>query len=199
MINKAEIDGNGNIVIQDSDNTEVIINVNDPKEIRQFFIDFQNKLDSLPIKILELMESKNPNEAEVKEGANVYLGINLKFLEGGVIVGISFGVTITNLTKENRFINSPFFKFSIPFKGNVDTFMLLDKTYKIQFPKKLEYGEVVTEDYPLRPNSREIFDEIIAKDPNATIKAVVNTTVGEVYTSNEYRVDKLLENYKFAR
>ena len=199
MINKAEIDGNGNIVIQDSDNTEVTINVNDPKEIRQFFIDFQNKLSSLPNEILELMESKNPNDAEVKEGANVYLGINLAFMEGGGIIGISFGVTITNLTKENRFFNSPFFKFSIPFKGNVDTFMLLDKRYNIQFPKKLEYGEVVTEDYPLRPNSREIFDEIIAKDPNATLKAVVNTTVGEVYTSNEYRVDKLLENYKYAR
>jgi len=105
MINKAEIDGNGNILIQDADNSEITINVNSPEEIRNFFIDFQAKLSEIPKQILELMESKNSNEIEVDKGANVYLSLNLLFDTGGFsgISGISFGVTITNLTKENRF------------------------------------------------------------------------------------------------
>lgn len=198
MINKAAIDGNGNIVIQDADNSEITINVKNPEEIRKFLIDFQNKLSSIPMEIIEIMESKNPNNVELEKGANIYLGLNIRF-SGVDIEGISFGVSITNLTKENRFFNSPFFKFSVPYEGGIDSFVLLNKTYNIQFPKKLEYGEVVTEDYLLRPRSREIFDKVIAIDPEATIKVIVSTTVGEVYHSNEYRIDKLLENYKYSR
>ncbi len=198
MINRAEIDGNGNILIQDADNSEITINVNNPEEIRKFLIDFQNKLSSIPMEIIELMASKNPNNVELEKGANIYLGLNLRF-SGVGIEGISFSVSITNLTKENRFFNSPFFKFSIPFEGSIDSFVLLDKTYNIPFPKKLEYGEVVTEDYLLRPRSKEIFDKVIGINPEATIKIIVSTTVGEVYHSNEYRIDKLLENYKYSR
>ena len=55
MINKAEIDGNGNILIQDADNSEITINVNSPEEIRNFFIDFQDKLSEIPKQILEFL------------------------------------------------------------------------------------------------------------------------------------------------
>lgn len=198
MINRAEVDGNGNIVIQDSDNTQITINVSNPQEIRQFLIDFQSQLNRLPNEILQIMERQNPNNVEIEKGANVYLGLTFRITGNGVNA-ISLTVTITNLTKENRYFNTPFFKLSVPFEGNADTFVLLDKTYDINFPKKLEYGEVVTEDYLLRPNSREIFDAVIAKDANATLKVIAGTTVGEVYQSNEYRVDKLLENYARVR
>lgn len=201
MINKAEIDGNGNILIQDADNSEITINVNSPEEIRNFFIDFQDKLSEIPKQILELMESKNSNEIEIDKGANVYLSLNLLFDTGGFsgISGISFGVTITNLTKENRFFNAPFFKLSVPFEGNVDTFVMTDIMNNVVFPKKLEYGEVVTENYQIRPQSKEIYDKVIAQDENATIQIIVSTTIGEIYKSNEYKVSKLLENYNYAQ
>lgn len=146
MINKAEIDGNGNVLIQDSDNSEITINMNNPEEIRKFLIDFQQKLSSLPKKILELMENKNTNEIQIDSGANVYLSLAF-LIEPGAITGISFGVTITNLTKENRFFNAPFFKLSVPFEENFDTFAMTDTIHKVIFPKKLEYGEVVSEAY----------------------------------------------------
>lgn len=198
MINKAEIDGNGNVVIQDSDNSEITINMNNPEEIRKFFIDFQQQLNSIPKTIIELMESKNTNEIKIDSGANVYLSLNF-LMSPGIVSGISFGVTITNLTKENRFFNAPFFKLSIPFEGNLDTFAMTDTINKISFPKKLEYGEVVSEAYLIRLNSKQIYDKVIAIDKDATIQVITSTTIGEIYKSNEYKVSQLLENFRYAR
>lgn len=198
MINKAEIDGNGNVVIQDSDNSEITINMNNPEEIRKFFIDFQQKLSSLPKTILELMENKNTNEIQIDSGANVYLSLNF-LIAPGTVTGISFGVTITNLTKENRFFNAPFFKLSVPFEGNLDTFAMTDTINKVPFPKKFEYGEVVSEGYLIRATSREIYDKVIAIDKDATIQVITSTTIGEIYKSNEYKISQLLDNFKYAR
>lgn len=198
MINKAEIDGNGNVVIQDSDNSEITINMNNPEEIRKFFIDFQQKLSSIPKTILELMENKNPNEIQIDSGANVYLSLNFLIVPG-TVTGISFGVDITNLTKGNRFFNTPFFKLSVPFEGNLDTFAMTDTINKIAFPKKLEYGEVVSEGYLIRATSREIYDKVIVIDKDATIQVITSTTIGEIYKSNEYKISQLLDNFKYAR
>ncbi len=198
MINKAQVDGHGNVVIQDADNSEITINTNNPEEIRKFFIDFQNKLNELPREILELMESKSSNEVVIEAGANVYLSLNY-MMTGMGVEGISFGVTITNLTKENRFFNAPFFKLSTPFEGNSDTFAMTDTIHQIQFPKKLEYGEVVTETYHIRPQSGEIYEKVFVKDSEAVIQVIVFTTIGEIYKSNEYKVSKLLESFKYAR
>jgi hypothetical protein len=197
MINKANIDGNGNVVIQDADNSEITINTNNPEEIRKFFIDFQDKLNNLPKKILEIMESKNSNDVVLETGANVYLSLNF-LMSGAGINGITFGVTITNLTKENRFFNTPFFKLSTPFEGDIDTFSIPDTIFKEKFPRKLEYGEVVSESYPIKPESKDIYEKVIAQDPDATLQVIVNTTIGEIYKSNEYKISKLLENFKYA-
>ena len=124
------------------------------------------------------------------------LNIAISNLAG--IEGISFGVTITNLTKENRYFNSPVFKLSAEFNGT-DTFVLMDRTHNISFPKKLEYGEVVTEDYPLRQNSKSVFEEVLKKDEEATLKVIVNTTVGEIYHSNEYKVKRILDHYDYSK
>jgi len=197
--NKASIDGNGNILIQGNDNSDITINVDKPEEIRQFIIDFQNQLNQLPYKILELMESKNPNDVEIEKGANIYFALNVGIsTTGGGIEGISFGVTITNLTKENRFFQAPIFKLSTEFNGN-DTFALMDRTHNVNFPKKLEYGEVVTEVYPLRSGSKLVFEEVYKNDPDSTLKVIVNTTVGEIYHSNEYKIKRIIEHFKYSR
>lgn len=198
MINKAEIDGNGNVVIQDSSNSDITIHMNNPEEIRKFFIDFQQHLELLPKAILELMESKKTNEVVINSGANVYLGLNFMIVPGG-INGINFGVTITNLTKENRFFNAPFFKLSKPFEGDLDTFFMTETMNSISFPKKLEYGEVVSEAYLISASSKEIYDKVLTVDKEATIQVIISTTIGEIYKSNEYKVQKLLENFKYAR
>lgn len=198
MMNKATIDGNGNVIIQDSDNSEIVINMNNPEEIRKFFIDFQNKLNQLPKQIIDVMETKNTPNEQFESAANVYLGLD--FLISGVgIIGISFSVTVTNLTKEHRYFNSPFFKTSVPFDGELDTFVLTNPMNEISFPKRLEYGEVFKQSYTIMPQSKEIYDKLITKDPNSIIQVIVNTTIGEIFRSNEYRVSKLLENFKYAR
>lgn len=199
-INKANVDGNGNIVIQGNDKTEITINADNPEEIRKFLIDFQNQLNKLPTKILELMESKNPNEVEIEKGANIYFALNIVVSTmGGGIQGISFGVTITNLTKENRYFNSPFFKFSTEDEEGLDTFILMNRSNNISFPKKLEYGEVVTKDYPVQLGAKEIFEKVYSKDNDATLKVIANTTLGEVYNSNEYKVERIIKHFDYAK
>jgi hypothetical protein len=192
MINKSIIDGNGNVVIQDSDNSTITINTNNPEEIRKFFIDFQSQLRNLPNDILELMESKNPNSVVIDNDANVYLSFNLMISDSGQ--GYALGVTITNLTKENRFFNTPFFKTSETIEHDLDTFIMTNAIYKIQFPKKLEYGEVVSESYEIKPGAKDIFEKVIAKNGDAFIQAITSTTLGEVFKSNKYSIKQLLLN-----
>ncbi len=195
MINKAKVNGDGNIVIQDVDKSTITINMNDPKEIRKFFIDFQQKIDLLPRKILELMIEKNGADIKIEKGANIYLGLN--FMMDPIRrtkSGISFSVTITNLTKENRFFREPFFKSSVPINMGTDTFVLTERINKIVFPKKLEYGEVISEVYLIKPESKQMYEEMLRIDENATIQVIASTTIGEVYQSNEYKVSQLLKN-----
>lgn len=199
MINKADIDGNGNIVIQNSDNSIVTINKDNPEEIRKLMIDLQNHISELPKQIIDLIMEQNTLTQPPIIGANVYLGLSFLLTKQGVN-GISFNVTITNLTKEIRFYNSPFFKLSVPFEKEADTFYLTDKvSNNIVFPKRLEYGEVISEAYLISKGSEEIYRSVIAKDSNATIQAIVSTTLGEIYQSNEYPISKLLENIKYAK
>lgn len=199
MMNKAEINGDGNVVIQDADKSEIIINMNNPEEIKKFFIDFQDKLSKLPKAIIDLMESKNTNDIQINALANVYLSLELIFT-GTTVIGITFSVTVTNLTKEHRYFNSPFFKSSEPFEGELDTFILPNSSYNNNsFPKRLEYGEVFKQSYSIYPQSKEIYLKIAGKNPEATIQVFVNTTIGELFASNEYKVKQLLENFKYSK
>ena len=198
MKNNASIDGNGNVIIQNADKSEIIINMDNSNEIKKFLIDYQQKLDTLPSEILKLMLEKNTNDIELKLDANIYLGLNL-LIASESEEGISFGITITNLTRENRFFNAPFFKFSVTLDGSIDTFSLTEAIHQIHFPKKLEYGEVVSQAYLIRPPMKSIFEKAIAIDSDATILAIASTTIGEIYKSNEYKVSQLLENFKYAR
>jgi hypothetical protein len=86
----------------------------------------------------------------------------------------------------------------VPFEDNLDTFAMTDTIKGISFPKKLEYGEVVSEAYLIRLNSKQIYDKVIAINNDATIQVIISTTIGEIYKSNEYKVSQLLENFKYA-
>ena len=125
---------------------------------------------------------------------------NLIYDSLGSLNGITFSVTVTNLTKEHRYFNGPFFKSSVPFEGELDTFILPNSPYNNNsFPKRLEYGEVFKQSYSIIPQSNEIYLKMVEKNPDATIQVFVNTTIGELFASNEYRVNQLLENFKYSK
>jgi len=63
----------------------------------------------------------------------------------------------------------------------------------------IEYGEVFKQSYSIIPQSNEIYLKMVEKNPDATIQVFVNTTIGELFASNEYRVNQLLENFKYSK
>jgi hypothetical protein len=57
---------------------------------------------------------------------------------------------------------------------------------------------VVSQAYKISVGVKNLVEEALKKDSNATIQAIVSTTLGEIYKSNEYPMNKLLENMKYA-
>jgi hypothetical protein len=100
------------------------------------------------------------------------------------IAGISISVQITNLTKEIRFYNRPFFKVSTPIEKNLNTFVMTNVVGDpIEFPRRMEYGEVLSENYQLVQGNIEMFQVLLSKDSEAALTAYVTTTLGELYKS----------------
>lgn len=120
----------------------------------------------------------------------IYLATNVLISEYKGIIGASLSVTITNINKENRFFNEPYFQLSEPFDKGADTFYLIDKLRPTPFPAKLEYGEVVSVDYKLAQNSLELMWNKLPE--NATIQAIVTTTIGERFKSNLVKVESVI-------
>ena len=59
MFNKpleAKIDGNGNVIIQDTDNSTITINMNNPEEVSKALVNLNDRLSQLPLKIIKFME-----------------------------------------------------------------------------------------------------------------------------------------------
>lgn len=197
MGTKVEIDGNGNIVIQKVEGSTITINPDIPEEVRKALIDYQSLISDLPNKFLQILMENNSQEPPTT-GANIYLGLN--FLANNGICGVSISVQITNLTKEIRFYNKPFFKVSIPFNMETDTFIMTNIVgERINFPRKMEYGEVVTEGYLLLLNNIQMFEELLDKDLNATLTAYVSTTLGEVYRSEPYPIREIVKMKNYVR
>lgn len=123
--------------------------------------------------------------------ANIYLAQNILFYEGFEgSQGVSLGVTITNITKEYRYYNEPYFKLSNAMEGNYDTFWLANKMIDIKFPRKMEWGEPLTINYLLKSAGVNQWRSL----PNeTTIKAIVTTTIGEVFESNEIELEKIFK------
>lgn len=193
---EAKIDGNGNIVIQEADNSTITINMNNPEEVSKALINLNDRLSQLPLEMLRLMEEKRNKEVPVI-GANVYLTQYVIVPNGGFGgYSLSVGVSITSTTKDIRYFNEPFFKTSEPISENgLDTFIMTDKVFQVNFPQRLEYGQPISVQYHFNPNN-ELLRKLVETNPKATIVAVVTTTLGETYYSNEYEVSKLFERRK---
>lgn len=199
---EATIDGNGNIVIQNSDNSSITVNLGDPVGIRKLLVDMQHDISNLPLNIIQELMEHNKSD-EIPSGANVYLSLNIMFetignKPTGNIAGVSFGVSVTNTTKEQRYFYEPSFKVSIPLDNGLDTFIMTDKhPHNPKFPKRLEYGEPFTAYYNIA--DLKLFKRLVEKDENVTITAVVNTTLGEVFFSNPYYLKDLLKDEQYMK
>lgn len=199
---KAVVDGAGNVVIQNSDNSTITINISNPADVRNALLNLQGEIRELPLNIIKHLMERNVSEVP-SSGANVYLSLNIlcETFGGkptGGIAGVSFGVSVVNTNKEHRYFYEPCFKSSEPLEKGLDTFIMTDKhPDNPQFPKRLEYGEVFTAYYNI-PNI-DLFKKLYEKNTEAIITAVVNTTLGEVFISNEYKIESLLQNEKYIR
>ena len=198
MGTEAKIDGNGNIVIQRAEGSTITINPSIPDEVRKALIDHQSLIAELPNKILQILMDNNAKEPPVI-GANIYLGLNLMAGTYG-IAGISISVQITNLTKEIRFYNRPFFKVSTPIEKNLNTFVMTNVVGDpIEFPRRMEYGEVLSENYQLVQGNIEMFQVLLSKDSEATLTAYVTTTLGELYKSEPYYIKDIVKQRQYVR
>ena len=203
MTNNATIDGNGNIVIQGVKSSSITINPNNSQEIRQLIMDFGNKLSELPTDILRMIEQKQDLNSDIKNGANLYLTVLTELNEFGVGSRLKFGLSITNLTKENRYFNQPFFKvypmFEVKLGIEHDTFVMFPEQGNV-FAKKLEYGEPYSVSYEIKAGAYQMYDSIMKKDEGgAYIQAFVSTTVGELYESNKFSIKTLFENLEWIK
>ena len=133
-----------------------------------------------------------PEKEEPK--GQIYLSTYLQVSEIYGLTGIMIGVNVTNIIKEHRYFNGPYFKLSQPIDGANDTFQLMDMVSPVAFPKKMEYGEQYQVHYNLKKGFLDQLEKFKGQD--VTLTAFVNTTVGEKFSSNQMKIDDL---YKFKK
>lgn len=157
------------------------------------FIDLRNLTPDAFAEIILEKTSKDPNkpitQAVQEDFALIHLGLNYyvngdRFMPGGI-----FTVSITNKNKEYRYFYEPAFILSEGI-GNANGVYFRDKLTVVNFPIKLEYGEVTSVLYFIQPKSLAFWEKL---EKNVTIRAVVNTTLGETFESNPIQVSKIIE------
>ena len=192
----AKVTGDGNIVIQNSDNTTITIGTQNIIELRKQISNLQEGLSKFKPEILQVMQQK-VREAGIDNlpvvDANIYFGIDIVL--DGISRGMGFAVTITNLTKEHRYFIRPSFNLSHPYKG-ADSFILttaIDNGQK--FPIRLEYGQPVTVRYTIGPGQISFFQEVLSYNEEVSLAVISSTTVGEIYRSNEHTIKHILSSY----
>lgn len=161
------------------------------------YIDISNlSPEDLASKILKKLGSEInipvPEKEEPK--GKVYLTAYLQMSEFQGVVGLLIGVIVTNVIKDFRYYNPPYFKISKPIEGENDTFSMLEMVAPILFPKKLEYGEQYNVQYVLKKGFLDMLQEFVGEE--VSITAHVSTTVGEKFVSNEMDIDSLLKYRK---
>lgn len=161
------------------------------------FIDLRrNSPEELANKILKKL--KKPNsipvpEKEQETDGNIYTSVYAISYDQRNVHEITIGVTITNVFKEHRYFNEPGFQLSEAFIGNADSFYLTGRVEQINFPVKLEYGEVVKVTYRLKAESEEtIWNKLSAE---ADFQAIVTTTVGEKFKSNKVKAQMVRDAF----
>lgn len=192
----AVVTGDGNIVIQNSDNTTITIDTGDIVELRKQISNLQGRLKDFNPEVFQLMQQK-VKEAGVENlpqvDANIYFSIDI--IASGMSRGMGFSITITNLTKEHRFFSQPSFRLSHPFKG-ADSFILTTPMEDVsKFPVRLEYGQPVTVHYIIGPGQISFFQDVLSHNEDASLTVVSSTTVGEIYKSNEQTIKHILSSY----
>lgn len=192
----AQVTGDGNIVIQNSDNTAITIDTKDIVELRKQISNIQEQLNTLNPEILLVMQEivKDAGTSNLPDvDANIYFSIDL--ITNGMSRGMGFSITITNLTKEHRYFTQPSFNLNHPYKG-ADSFVLTTPLGDTSsFPVRLEYGQPITVRFIIGQGQLSFFSEVLNQDENAAIAVVSNTTVGEIYRSNEHTLKHILESY----
>lgn len=201
MLDKKEVvsvlvNGDGNIVIQNSDNTTITIDTRNIVELRKQISNLQEQLMSFNPEILQVMQQKvidaGTDNLPVID-ANIYFSIDI--ITNGMNRGMGFSITITNLTKEHRYFTQPSFNLNHPYKG-ADSFVLTTPFGETsQFPVRLEYGQPVTVRFLIEQGQLSFFREVLNHDEDAAIAVVSSTTVGEIYRSNEHTLKHILESY----
>lgn len=135
---------------------------------------------------------------------NVYFSVNILYetqfnVPTGRVLGIAFGVTVTNVSSETKYVSSPFFKLSVPIEKSADTFTMLNVVNPMSFPAKLERGQQFSISYKLVPGNVEMFSNLLAKDSSVTVQAIVTTTLGDVAKSEPYPIASLVKDFKYIR
>lgn len=147
--------------------------------------------EELANKILQKLGSEAnitvPEKEEPK--GSVYLAAYQKASEFYGMSEITIGVNVTNIIKEHRYFNRPYFKISQPIDGTKNTFQLVDMASPLDFPKKMEYGEQYQVFYNLNKGFLDKFEKL--KGQEVILTAYVTTTVGEKFGSNEMKIDDL--------
>lgn len=157
------------------------------------YIDLRNitpyELADLIIRKVSKDPSKPVTQTEGKDLAIIYLALNALFDFRGLHTGVSLSVNVTNLHKEYRYFYEPAFILSKAFDG-ANAIYLRDKMNQVNFPLKLEYGEVAGVSYYLQPSSLMLWEKF---DNDTTVKVVVTTTVGESFESNSIEVKEIIK------
>jgi len=151
-----------------------------------------------------LRNSSSPEQSVSQSVANVELsqGVLCETYFGkptGIIEGVGIDIQITNKMKEVRYFNCPTFQSSLPIVGTKDSFSFLNSVIPVSFPVKLEYGQQISVTYKTEPNLIEKFISVFSKDPHATIKAIVTTTLGERCESAPLEISEIIENSKYVK
>lgn len=146
--------------------------------------------------ILRKLEKENNVpiiQKEQEKIAEIYLSQNILISEFQSVYGATIGVTITNLTKEYRYYSEPYFKISKGIDGKYDTFFLAGRMERVSFPIKMEWGQPLTVNYELKPGGIEQLKNL---PEDTTLKAIVTTTIGEKFESNEVKISDLTRHLK---
>ena len=169
----AHIEGDGNIVIQNSDNTIITIDTKNIIELRKLISNLQEQLNKINPEILQVMQQKI-KDAGVENlpmiDANIYFSIGI--FTDGVTRGIGFSITITNLTKEHRYFAQPSFNLSHSYKG-ADSFCLTSSIGKnVEFPVRLEYGQPITIHYTIGPGQISFFRDVLRQNEDTSLSVI---------------------------
>lgn len=150
------------------------------------------KLAELILKKLQKEITFPITEQEQETEGKIYLAVNVLFSEFQGYIGKAIGVTITNTIKEYRYFNEPYFKLTKPFENGGNAMFLTDKLVQVGFPAKLEYGQLISVDYNIKPRAiEEIWEQL---PPDTQFYAEVTTTVGEKFKSNLIDVSDLTKS-----